>query len=683
MGVFYLFYYLFLNRLTFFTINRWYLIATLFLSMVIPLLPIPVSRQQLYPTMVQQVVNVNNQQSQLVQVAAVLQPQPIGNPVNWMLLLKWAYLFAVAGLFVHLLVTLYIFFTRIKNRRIDRIGSVNILRGDKNLPNGSFLNYIFLNDNELSADEIQQILAHEMLHVTLLHSADRIIVKMIQIAFWFNPFVYLYARSIEENHEFEVDREIARSSDKNQYANLLLHLSVSGQGMLYHSFSKVPLKKRISMLFNKPSVNMKKIIYVLAVPVILISCLAFGRFQNDKAPQQYSAINGVEAMGKNPLVRVNDKVYSKDILYKISPDCITATEIFNPNPKLVKYGVTITDGYIGIWTKGGKIMYLTALDKANLVKRKSVPQSVFYTRLHLKNNDGSAYDEAIVHLQPEGEASTSLKPADKVGFLIDDTFYDEEGIKKITPEVVNSLSGAYGVGGPEADMPAIAKTGYRSIFSFKTKAAEKADTVKKVRVNGKIYSGSNTQDSAHIKKLLKQLTGYQVDADGNVTQNGAPVTKVLINGQTIGSGEQSPQQNDVIKKLPGAQLDSKGNSIANVQGMPHQTIIGYKIDSTGNFSKGPQAIKNVRINGKSFGQGQSFKADKIVIVSDYGDKARASVKPTPSKADSLLKRMQGYEVDQAGNITVNGQPVKKIKIDGKVINVAPKATVDSTVRQKP
>jgi hypothetical protein len=43
----------------------------------------------------------------------------------------------------------------------------------------------------------------------------------------------------------------------------------------------VPLKKRITMLFTKPTNRMKKVIYLLVVPVVLISCLAFAKLKNE------------------------------------------------------------------------------------------------------------------------------------------------------------------------------------------------------------------------------------------------------------------------------------------------------------------------------------------------------------------------------------------------------------------
>jgi len=279
MGIFYLFYYALLSRYTFFTINRWYLIVTLALCFVIPLLTITVQSQDSYPQVIQQVVYINQMQTPQQVVITDQTPRPV--QINWMALVKVIYAVAVAALLMRLLLMVVKFFTRVKDKQRTTIGGVHIVQGDEKLTNGSFFNYIFLNVDELSADELEQIIAHEMLHVKLYHSVDRILIKITQVFLWFNPFVYLYARAIEENHEFEVDRAVSNSTDRNKYAELLFHLSVARQGSLYHNFSMVPLKKRITMLFTKPTNRMKKVIYLLVVPVVLISCLAFAKLKNE------------------------------------------------------------------------------------------------------------------------------------------------------------------------------------------------------------------------------------------------------------------------------------------------------------------------------------------------------------------------------------------------------------------
>nr|WP_067059579.1 M56 family metallopeptidase [Mucilaginibacter sp. L294] len=279
-GIFYIFYLLMLSRLTFFTINRWYLMVTLVLSFVIPLLTIPINGQ--FTPIIQQVLYVNRLQVLPAQQQVADLHQPAAT-ITWVGLLKGIYWAGAAGLLIKLAISFVALRINVRNSKITRIGNVNLISGNKKVSNGSFFNHIFLNDDELNTGEVQQIIAHEMLHVKLYHSVDRLVLKIMQIVLWFNPFIHLYARVVEQNHEFEVDGEITQSTDKGKYADMLLDLSVTRQGILYHSFSKAPLKMRISMLFTKPTNHMKRMIYVFALPIVLVSCLAFANVKTDAA----------------------------------------------------------------------------------------------------------------------------------------------------------------------------------------------------------------------------------------------------------------------------------------------------------------------------------------------------------------------------------------------------------------
>jgi hypothetical protein len=228
---------------------------------------------------VQQMQTVQQPETTIIQASA-----DNVEPFNWMVLIRDVYITMAITSVVHLLVTLTLFFRRMGNKKLMQIGNVKVLKGSKKLGNSSFLNVIFINDDELEPEEIKQIITHEMLHVKLMHSADRLIARVIQIVLWFNPFAYCYIRSIEENHEFEVDRIAAGKDDKGIYATLLFKLAVSGQSYLFHGFSKVSLKTRITMLFNKPTSNMKKIIYLLILPMVVISCLAFANLSPKEQP---------------------------------------------------------------------------------------------------------------------------------------------------------------------------------------------------------------------------------------------------------------------------------------------------------------------------------------------------------------------------------------------------------------
>ena len=149
-GIFYSFYFLFLRRLTFFTLNRWYLLVTLLLSFVIPTLTFKVDMAAPSPIM-EPVMYVQG-------IQTMPQPQYAVNvtnstpPFDWMGALQMFYI-AVAVIFVaHLLFTLTAFFRHMGNKKLMQIGHVKVLKGTKKQGNSSFLNVIFINDEELEPE---------------------------------------------------------------------------------------------------------------------------------------------------------------------------------------------------------------------------------------------------------------------------------------------------------------------------------------------------------------------------------------------------------------------------------------------------------------------------------------------------------------------------------------------------
>ena len=56
----------------------------------------------------------------------------------------------------------------------------------------TFFNYIFLNKGKFESHQIPEaVLLHEETHAQQKHSLDILFVEILQVAFWFNPFLYL------------------------------------------------------------------------------------------------------------------------------------------------------------------------------------------------------------------------------------------------------------------------------------------------------------------------------------------------------------------------------------------------------------------------------------------------------------------------------------------------------------
>lgn len=275
--LFFAFYLLVLQKLTFFKFNRFYLLGALIISFVIPTLHFTIKREvQPVASEIGSVASlkVENLQSihttQTVDVPKAFQPEKVAKQqTDWLALLPYAYavitvlllLFGIRKLFV------LVRYTRQNAKSID---GLKLLEKTEGFTNCSFFNYVFINGSNLAPQELAALLNHEKVHAQQYHSVDKIIMMMAKAIMWFNPVIYLWDKALEQTHEYEADEATANQFGSKDYASLLLKLAVSeSQTALVHNFVKSPIKERIKMLFNTKSKKMKKLMYLMVVPLIL------------------------------------------------------------------------------------------------------------------------------------------------------------------------------------------------------------------------------------------------------------------------------------------------------------------------------------------------------------------------------------------------------------------------------
>ena len=155
---------------------------------------------------------------------------------------------------------------------------------NEKVPPFSFFNYIFIANSyqKLSADELQRIKDHEKVHSQQLHSLDVLFIEFISIIFWFNPlFIYL-KKSIQEIQEYIVDEKIVqKGKGKKDYAELLLKLASEVKGFnLSAGFSGSQIKRRIVMISRQRSLPGHKLMFIILVPLTILLMLSFSYIKN-------------------------------------------------------------------------------------------------------------------------------------------------------------------------------------------------------------------------------------------------------------------------------------------------------------------------------------------------------------------------------------------------------------------
>jgi TonB family protein len=267
LAVFYLIYLVFLKKDTYFNRNRTFLTASILLSVIIPLIRIPLSSA---PVALEPFIQLDEL---LIRANSSTPSEALSNIVTQNRLLSVYF----AGVVIYLLV----FFFRILQLGLwalkyekGNYGNAKIISVKKDISPFSFFNWIFLPENKENDSGKDEIIFHEMIHVKQLHSFDIILTELLIAFQWFNPFAWLYRISLKEIHEYIADSKVLQKGyDSKNYMQLILNEIFGIQYFTMGSyFNNSIIKNRMIMMTkNKSSIfsNLK----LLAIPPVVIALM--------------------------------------------------------------------------------------------------------------------------------------------------------------------------------------------------------------------------------------------------------------------------------------------------------------------------------------------------------------------------------------------------------------------------
>src|SRR5690606_2253440 len=115
----------------------------------------------------------------------------------------------------------------------------------------SFWRNIYVNVESHPDSELVEIFRHEQVHASELHTVDILLAELCSIWCWFNPGMWLLRHAIRENLEFITDRDVLRSGvDKQAYQYSLLGVGrrLEAYPDIANGFNFKNLKRRIMMM---------------------------------------------------------------------------------------------------------------------------------------------------------------------------------------------------------------------------------------------------------------------------------------------------------------------------------------------------------------------------------------------------------------------------------------------------
>ncbi len=188
---------------------------------------------------------------------------------------------------------------------------------DSNISPFTFFSILFLSRSDYESGNITEMVIHEKAHKEQLHSLDVMLLELVTIVQWFNPFIWLIRVAIKSEHEFLADSKvIEKGYDKVAYQTLLFEKSLGIIGLgVTNNFNYSLLKTRLKMMTIKKSGSKAIAKYLLSLPLILSMCLVLSTNINALA-QEEELFTVVEKMPvyRNGEVDIREDV-SKNMKY--------------------------------------------------------------------------------------------------------------------------------------------------------------------------------------------------------------------------------------------------------------------------------------------------------------------------------------------------------------------------------
>ena len=258
------FYRLTVSRDTFFGLRR----LTLWLIYAVALM-VPVLNLEYWVRDTPTMESMANVYADTFYPVVVVKAQASG--ITWMDMLLGIYWVGVAVLSLRLVWQLFsIIRLAVISRKQEVEGiTVHLLRGEGSP--FSFFRWVFMYPSTMEGKQLHEVMVHECIHVSGLHSLDTLFSELFSIACWFNPFAWLMKQEVRMNLEYLADESVLSDGNARksyQYHLLGLAYRQSNESTkIANNFNLLPLKKRIKMMNKRRTSEIGKAKYLLFAPL--------------------------------------------------------------------------------------------------------------------------------------------------------------------------------------------------------------------------------------------------------------------------------------------------------------------------------------------------------------------------------------------------------------------------------
>jgi len=289
-GLFILIYHLFVRNTNSYNWNRFYLLTTMILSLLLPLIDVsgwftigkPII---LYDSMLK-----------IDKVITVVPFHQVQNAFSVSDYIIAGYCVIMSFLLIRFVWGITCITGMIANNKYEKKGSFKFYQ-IKLKTTFSFFNHIFIQPEYWDAPVNDFIIQHELAHVNNMHSLDKILTELILVFGWFNPFYYIFRRDLYFVHECQADNDVIKSGcDKQTYHQILLdQIKGNFTYRLSNQFSHSLITSRFKMISNDKQSRYTRFRILLAIPttLVLLILFSFTDLKNPTSLIQNNVLNPV------------------------------------------------------------------------------------------------------------------------------------------------------------------------------------------------------------------------------------------------------------------------------------------------------------------------------------------------------------------------------------------------------
>ena len=303
--LFYLVYWLFLRNETFHVANRWFLVGSLLLAILLPLIPVR------YEVLIEATEGAKNGANTIADtfknIPVFKATEESTTAFGWQQTILLIYLTGAAIFLLRLLTQTFVLVHLMIKYRVTSLHGMRVVENEKYGLPFSFFNIVFINPKFHTQDDLPEILAHEKVHIRENHWFDLLIIELLTVIFWFNPFIWLFERAIKQNHEYLADKGVlAQGHTVGRYQALLVNQLMGMQIIgITNNLNFALSTNRLKMMTKKKTSARRLIRFTWALPALALLLFAFAepeyRMQELNEPkiadQQTSATKTLKISG--------------------------------------------------------------------------------------------------------------------------------------------------------------------------------------------------------------------------------------------------------------------------------------------------------------------------------------------------------------------------------------------------